>query len=86
MVLSAIERENRRELEIAAHRLKGTFGALAAKPAADAARRLEDIARVGKLNQAGPPLDALKSELNRLEEELLAFAGAAAQGAPTCES
>ncbi len=75
-VIQAIVHESPRELEFAAHRLKGTFGALAADPACAAARRLESIAHTGDLSKAEVVLNDLRSQLGRMESELVALAGA----------
>jgi signal transduction histidine kinase/CheY-like chemotaxis protein len=73
-VVRAIERWDPRELEQAAHRLRGTFGSLAAPRATEAARRLELIARAGDPDLAQAALTSLRCEVDRLEDELQAVA------------
>jgi len=53
-----------------AHRLKGALLTLGARPAADVAMRLEQVARSGDLDQTAPLLAALRLEIERLEPEL----------------
>jgi signal transduction histidine kinase/CheY-like chemotaxis protein len=69
-VLDAIEQCNARELEHAAYKLQGTFGALAAPRAAEVARRLELIGRGGDLATAPGAVDLLEREMAQLENEL----------------
>ena len=57
------------------HRLKGTFGSLAAPGAAEAARRLEEIGRSGDLSQAESAFEDLSREARRVEQELRSFEG-----------
>ncbi len=78
-VTQAIVNDSPRELEFAAHRLKGTFGALAADPACAAARRLESIAHTGDLTQAESVLNELRSQLGQMESELVAIASQGCQ-------
>ena len=56
-----------RELERLAHRLKGSVGNFAAKPAFDAAFELEKVARAGDVQQIPSALDALEYEIRRLQ-------------------
>ena len=74
-VVRAIERNSPTDLELAAHRLKGTFGALAADPAAEQASLLVSFALAGDLNSARTVLNELRRQLGRMESELVAFAG-----------
>jgi HPt (histidine-containing phosphotransfer) domain-containing protein len=64
----------------AAHKIKGALGALGqrARPAAEAARRVESLARGGDLAQAQQAWPALKRDVDRLMPELSALAGAPA--------
>jgi HPt (histidine-containing phosphotransfer) domain-containing protein len=71
----AIQRGNARGLEHAAHKLKGTFGSLAASRAADAAYRLESIGGSGDLNEARGALDELREEIQCVENELRLLLG-----------
>ena len=78
-VIQAIVHDSPRELEFAAHRLKGTFGALAADPACAAALRLESIAHSGDLTKAEAVLNELRSQLGQMESELVAIASQGCQ-------
>jgi signal transduction histidine kinase/CheY-like chemotaxis protein/ligand-binding sensor domain-containing protein len=55
------------DLERAAHRLKGSVGNFAAKPAFEAAFQLEKIARQGDLDKVPEALSALESQIARLQ-------------------
>jgi signal transduction histidine kinase/HPt (histidine-containing phosphotransfer) domain-containing protein len=66
----AIERADARGVERTAHRLKGTFGTLAARAAADVAQRLEAMGRTGNLVEARRELGALDEMARRVEREL----------------
>ena len=79
-VAQAIVQGSFSELERAAHRLKGTFGALAADPAIAAAKRLESIALNRDMTEAEAVLDELRSLLGRMERELSAFADQVSKG------
>ena len=79
-IVRAIEQCDPNRLERAAHRLKGTFGTLAAPRASEAARRLELIGRDGDLQPADGALDVLRLEMGRLESELRSIAGRRAGG------
>jgi HPt (histidine-containing phosphotransfer) domain-containing protein len=74
-VIEAIKRQEGYELEHAAHRLKGTFGALAADRAAKAAARLEAIGQARDLTGAWAALDELRVEADRLAAELKIIGG-----------
>ena len=54
--------------------MKGALGTLAARPAAEAASRLETIAEEGDLARGEEVLAVLEKELERLEPELDALA------------
>jgi HPt (histidine-containing phosphotransfer) domain-containing protein len=64
----------------AAHKLKGALGALGqrARPAAEAARRIESPARGGDVAQAAQAWPALQREVARLMPEISALASAPA--------
>ena len=64
-------------LRAAAHRLKGTFGSLAADHAAALAARLECLGRDGDLENAPRELENLKREAERVDAELRALRKAA---------
>ena len=53
-----------------AHRLKGTFGSLAAEKAVAIAARISDLARGGDLAAARDQLDHLAAEAKKVEIEL----------------
>ena len=76
----ALERGNARGLEHAAHKLKGTFGSLAASRASDAAARLERLGETGDLNEGREALDELREEIQSLENELRLLLGKGAAG------
>ena len=57
-------------IEQGTHKLKGALVTLAAKPAADAARRLEGIGREGALGQAAEALSALELQMEELRQLL----------------
>ena len=57
-------------IEQCAHKLKGALMTLTAKPAADAARRLEEIGREGDLGQAAETLSALEQQMEELRQQL----------------
>jgi CheY-like chemotaxis protein len=69
-VHAAAEQRNASLLERAAHALKGSVGDIAAPQAYEAARTLEQMAREGKLENAGAALMSLESALDRLVREL----------------
>jgi signal transduction histidine kinase/DNA-binding response OmpR family regulator len=68
------------EVERLAHRLKGSVGNFAAKPAFDAAFRLEKIAQSGDSKELANAMDVLQYELQRLQAALEKWA---AHGADT---
>ena len=57
----------------AAHTLKSMVGNFCAKPAFDAARRIEQLGRDGDLEQGAEAIDALKREMERLQQSLHGF-------------
>ena len=66
----AVDKMQVHELECLAHRLKGSVGNFAAKPAFAAAFHLEEIARHGDFKQAPQALDTLDHEIERLRTAL----------------
>ena len=62
----AVARAESREVERAAHNLKGTASAFAAQATTDAARRLEEMGRSGNLSEAEAAYANLKREVERL--------------------
>jgi len=66
----AVEKAQADDLERLAHRLKGSVGNFAAKPAFEAALSLEKIGRQGDLKQAPQALEALEFEIQRLQRAL----------------
>jgi PAS domain S-box-containing protein len=63
-----------------AHRLKGSVATLAARPATDAALRLENMGRSGEIADATAALASLEAEMARLEPALRALVAEAGQG------
>ena len=59
-----------RAIERAAHELKGSVGSFSARPAFDAAMRLEDLGRDGSLSEAEPVYTKLEKEIQRLKSVL----------------
>jgi CheY-like chemotaxis protein len=72
----AIARCDARQLERAAHTLKGAAGAVAAEAAYDAAQRLEVLGRTGQLVEAEPVRAELEDALKRLQGSLSSNLGA----------
>jgi signal transduction histidine kinase/HPt (histidine-containing phosphotransfer) domain-containing protein len=66
----AIDRRDAGGVERAAHKMKGTFGSLAAPQAADVASRLESMGRAGDLLDARRELVILQELAGRVEREL----------------
>ena len=66
----ALQREDSATLARAAHTFKGLLLTLAARPAADAALRLEMLARSGQLVDAQPAWRELQTQLARLQPVL----------------
>jgi two-component system sensor histidine kinase/response regulator len=60
-------------LERAAHTVKGSVGNFAAKPAFQAAQRVEQIGRDGNMGEAQEAFRALEAELERLKPALAAL-------------
>jgi len=69
----AVDQQQDHELERLARRLKTSVGNFAAKPAFEAAVRLENIGCEGDLTQAPGALKALEHEIQRLREALEAW-------------
>jgi CheY-like chemotaxis protein len=63
-----------RQLQLAAHTLKGSMRYFGAKEAFDRAYDLECLARDGHLENAGETLRSLQAELDRITPDLQAFA------------
>ncbi len=66
----AADQMQNRDLERLAHRLKGSVGNFAAKPAFEAAFHLETIARQGDAQQFPQAVEALENEIRRLRGAL----------------
>jgi two-component system, sensor histidine kinase and response regulator len=66
----AVEKGQAHDLERLTHRLKGSVGNFAAKPAFEAALQLEKIARQGDLQQFPQAVRALDFEMERLQNAL----------------
>ena len=69
-VRECIEKNDAAGVGQVAHRIKGAVGNFGARPAFEAAVRLEEIGKSGDLSEAESALTALKTELERLEQEL----------------
>src|SRR5438093_760780 len=80
-IRSALARREARALARPAHTLKGALATLAARAAAEAARRLESVGRADDLGSAEEACAALERELQRLEPELAAVGKAEASAA-----
>jgi CheY-like chemotaxis protein len=66
----AAEKKLGHDLESLAHRLRGSLGNFAAKPALRAALQLEGIARRGDREHIQPAMEALDHEIERLQSAL----------------
>jgi PAS domain S-box-containing protein len=62
-----------KKLERAAHTIKGSVGNFAAKPAFDAAQKLENLGRDGDMNHAVEAFKTLEREIERLKPALAAL-------------
>jgi CheY-like chemotaxis protein len=82
-VRQAIANGNANDLKRAAHNLKGSMAHFGAKPAFEAARKLEMMARNGILSGAAEACAELEKELERLHPALAAFTGAEAPSQPS---
>ena len=67
---SALARADGAELAAAAHRLKGTVVYLAAAPATEATRHVEQFGKSGELAEAADAIDRLERELDALKAAL----------------
>jgi PAS domain S-box-containing protein len=74
-IKDAVERNDARALEYAAHTLKGVVANFCAQPAVEAALRLEMLAHQGTLEHSGAAYGQLVSEIERLKAELHAMQG-----------
>ncbi len=72
---SAVELQNAADIADLSHALKGSLSNFLAKPAVDAARRLELIGRQGDLSLASETFDHLHGTIERLLPELADLAG-----------
>jgi len=72
-IRTGIAAQDARAVELAAHRLKGSLGTLAASCARDAALRLEQLGRAGDLQASAHALSALEGAIERLDAELVAL-------------
>lgn len=69
----AIEQQDAKALQRAAHTLKSSLNALGAGSVAQAAHRLEIIGRENQLAAANEAASLLHQQFNRLKIELVAF-------------
>ncbi|MCG3148103.1 MAG: Sensor histidine kinase RcsC [Verrucomicrobiae bacterium] len=81
-IRDAVARQDARTLEREAHKLKGSLGAFCAKPAFEAALRLEFLGQRRQMEQAASAYQLLETEIDRLAPELEALA----KGQPACAS
>jgi two-component system sensor histidine kinase/response regulator len=81
-IRQAAEKTQSYDLERAAHRLKGSVGNFAARPAFEAAFQLEKIARQRALDKVPETLSALESEIARLQLALEKWENAAPGSSP----
>ena len=77
-VREAIHRNNSSALEQAAHSMKGSVGAFAARKAYETARRLEELGHEGKLKDAERVFASLEAEIDRLKPEMESLVSGAA--------
>jgi len=78
-IRAALAAGNARELDRAAHGLKGSAGLIGASRVEAAARRLEEMGRTGDLSQAQTVWPTLEAEMARLDDTLATYLGAGAQ-------
>jgi CheY-like chemotaxis protein len=76
-VRDAVDNGDARKLWISAHTLKGSVSNFGASEAAALADRLQVLGHEGKVAEAGPLVDALDNELNRIKPALAAWANGA---------
>jgi PAS domain S-box-containing protein len=69
-VRAAVEAGDARAVAQTAHTVKGSVGYFEAAAALEAARELEALGRGGRLQEAGPALERLEAELERVRQEL----------------
>ena len=69
-IAEALARRDAPALARAAHGFKGVLITMAALPAADAARRVEMLARASRLDEAPNAFAELRQEVRRLEPAL----------------
>ena len=74
----ALTANDPQRLKVAAHSMKGSVDSFAAKPAYEAAFRLESLGRSGSMAGAGDAFEVLKKELDRLMNHLTGLAHGAA--------
>ena len=72
-IRSAIERGDAKQVEEAAHCLKGAAANLEAGPLRDAAQSLEVLGRERRLERAAPALAQLETELDRVSRFVVAL-------------
>ncbi|HET7186400.1 MAG TPA: response regulator [Terriglobales bacterium] len=72
-IQDAVQNGDAGELQHAAHALKGELGCIAAAPAAEQARKLEELARQGDLQDAAASVGALTLNLQLLLQALQDF-------------
>jgi HPt (histidine-containing phosphotransfer) domain-containing protein len=81
-IREAVTNRDARALEREAHKLKGSLGAFCAKPAFEAALRLEMLGSRGNLDSVAGAYQLLEAEIDRLAPDLESLA----KGQPACAS
>lgn len=69
-IRAAVDRRDATALEQEAHGLKGATGSLRAKPASEAAARLEEMGHTGEFEGAEEAVETLEHEIDRLSNAL----------------
>ena len=73
-IRTAVEEEDAVTLTEEAHGLKGAVANLHAEPTQEAAHRLEELGRSGRLEEAASALDTLEEEVDRVRAALTEMA------------
>lgn len=81
-ISQALEARESKQLQRAAHTLKGAIGYCAAQTAFDLSYQLEQLGQQANFQEAAPVLEALLQEMNLLEPELQSFLEADAMPSP----
>jgi len=73
---AALQKHDPHLLETSAHRLKGSCASIGARQAAHLCLELQSCGRAGRIDEAGPKLCALETELTQVIDSLQAIVGA----------